>query len=177
MFLELAQALGGSPLSIWVQSHLWVTPLLQSIHIVMIGVVFVAILMITLRVLGQVGTDETFAAVWNRFSPWMWGGIGVMALTGMVLAIGEPVREASALSFWLKMSLIVIGIVSALTFGRALRPLAYVGDTQQFSGGAKAVAAGTVVLWLCIIFLGRAIAYDVEVWGSLHLGQVESALR
>ena len=61
MFLSFAQALGGSPLSIWIQSHLWVTPLLQSIHIVMIGVVFVAILMITLRVLGKVGTDETFA--------------------------------------------------------------------------------------------------------------------
>ena len=86
-----------------------------------------------------------------------------------MLAIGEPVREASALSFWLKMSLIVIGILSALAFGRAMRPLAYVGDAQ-FSGGAKAVAAGTLVLWLFIIFLGRAIAYDVEVWGSLHLG-------
>ena len=169
MFLELAQALGGSPLSIWIQSHLWVTPLLQSIHIVMIGVVFVAILMITLRVLGQVGTDETFAVVWHRFSPWMWAGIGVMALTGIVLGIGEPVREASALSFWLKMCLIVIGILSALTFGRALRPLAYVGATQ-FSGGAKLVATGTVLLWLFIMFLGRAIAYDVEVWGSLHLG-------
>jgi hypothetical protein len=23
------------------------------------------------------------------------------------------------------------------------------------------------VLWLTVIFLGRAIAYDVEVWGSL----------
>ena len=45
MFLDLAKALGGSSLSIWVQSHLWVTPLLQSVHIVMIGVVFVAILM------------------------------------------------------------------------------------------------------------------------------------
>ncbi|MEO8467667.1 MAG: hypothetical protein ABI640_20260 [Gammaproteobacteria bacterium] len=176
MFLDFAQVLGGTPLSIWIQSHLWVTPLLQSIHIVMIGVVFVAVLMITLRVLGRVGNEETFAAVWNRFSPWMWGGIGVMALTGLVLGIAEPVREASALSFWLKMSLIVIGILGALTFGRTLRPFAYVGDTQ-FSGGAKAVAAGTVVLWLCIIFLGRAIAYDVEVWGSLHLGPVESSLR
>ena len=169
MFLDFARALGGSSLSIWVQSHLWVTPLLQSIHIVMIGVVFVAILMITLRVLGQVGTDETFAVVWHRFSPWMWAGIGVMALTGMVLAIGEPVREASSTSFWIKMSLIVIGIIGALTFARSLRPFAYVGDTQ-FSGGAKLVATGTVVLWLFIIFLGRAIAYDVEVWGSLHLG-------
>ena len=169
MFLEFAKALGGSSLSIWVQSHLWVTPLLQSIHIVMIGVVFIAIFMISLRVLGKVGTDETFAAVWARFSPWMWFGIPVMAVTGVILSIGEPVREASSTSFWLKMSLIVIGILSALAFGGAMRPLANVGSAQ-LSGGAKAVAVGTLVLWLFIIFLGRAIAYDVEVWGSWHLG-------
>jgi hypothetical protein len=26
-----------------------------------------------------------------------------------------------------------------------------------------------LVLWIAIIFLGRAIAYDTEVWGSLSL--------
>jgi hypothetical protein len=31
------------------------------------------------------------------------------------------------------------------------------------------VAGGLVVVWLAIIFLGRAIAHDVEVWGSLSL--------
>lgn len=169
MFLDFAHSVASSSASLWVQSHLWVTPLLQSIHIVMIGVVFIAVFMISLRVLGKVNTDETFATVWNRFSPWMWAGIVVMALTGIVLSIGEPVREASALSFWVKMTLIVVGILSALAFGGTLRPLAHVGTTE-FSGGAKAVAAGTLVLWLFIIFLGRAIAYDVEVWGSWHLG-------
>jgi Family of unknown function (DUF6644) len=169
VFLDFARWLGTTPVSLWVQSHLWVTPLLQSIHILMIGVVFVVIMMITLRVLGYVCTDETFAAVWQRFTPWMWPAISVMAVTGVILSIGEPVREASAMSFWIKMCLIVVGIASALLFGRALRPLAYVG-AAQFSGSAKLVAVGTLVLWLFIIFLGRAIAYDVEVWESLHLG-------
>jgi hypothetical protein len=169
MFLDFAHWLASTSASLWVQTHLWVTPLLQSIHIVMIGVVFIAVFMIALRVLGMVSTDETFAAVWKRFSPWMWIGIPVMAMTGIVLSIGEPVREASAMSFWVKMTLIVIGILGALAFSRTLRPLAHVGSVQ-FSGGAKLVAVGTLVLWLFIIFLGRAIAYDVEVWGSLHLG-------
>jgi hypothetical protein len=169
VFLDFAHWVADSPASIWVQKILWLTPLLQSIHIVMIGVVFIAVFMISLRVLGLVNTDETFATVWNRFSPWMWMGIVVMLLTGLVLSIGEPVREASAMSFWVKMTLIVVGILSALAVANTLRPLQNVGSAQ-FSGGAKAVAIGTLVLWLFIIFLGRAIAYDVEVWGSLHLG-------
>ncbi len=169
MFLGFAQWLASTPASLWVQTHLWVTPLLQSIHILMIGVVFVVIMMLSLRVLGYVSTDETFAAVWQRFTPWLWSALVIMLTSGVILAIGEPVREASALSFWIKMCLIVIGVVSALVFGRTLRPFAYVG-AAQFSASAKLVAAGTLVLWLLIIFLGRAIAYDVEVWESLHLG-------
>jgi hypothetical protein len=39
-----------------------------------------------------------------------------------------------------------------------------------YSGRARAFAVATVCMWLFIIFLGRAIAYDVEVWGSWHLG-------
>ena len=169
MFLDFARWLGDTPASIWIQSHLWLTPLLQSIHILMISITFVVIMMLTLRVLGLVSTDETFAAVWERYTPWMWSALVIMLITGVLLTIGEPVREASAMSFWVKMCLIVIGIAGALAFGRALRPLALVG-AAQFSGGAKLVAIGTLVLWLLIIFLGRSIAYDKEVWESLHLG-------
>ena len=68
--------------------------------------------MITLRVVGSMRSDEPFATVWGRFAPWMWSGLVVMALTGLVLIIGEPVREFTALSFWLKMSLLVISISS-----------------------------------------------------------------
>ena len=39
----------------------------------------------------------------------------------------------------------------------------------EFSAAAKTASVAIVVLWLAIIFLGRAIAYDKEVWGSLSL--------
>ncbi len=93
-----------------------------------------------------------------------------MAITGIVLSIGEPVREASALSFWLKMSLDRHRHPERLGVRPDACGRSHTSGDTQFSGGAKLVAAGTVVLWLFIIFLGRAIAYDVEVWGSLHLG-------
>ena len=166
---EFAEWLQASSVSVTIQSVEWIIPLLQSIHILMIGVVFVSSLMITLRVVGSVRTDEPFAAVWSRFAPWMWGGLVVMALTGLMLIVGEPVREFTALSFWLKMSLLVISISSILIFGLTLRPEARTSSSAGFSVGRKAAALATVVLWLAIIFLGRAIAYDVEVWGSLSL--------
>jgi uncharacterized membrane protein len=151
-----------------VQSVSWVIPLLQSIHIVMIGVVFVSVLMIALRVLGRVRADQPFDVVWKRFAPWMWTGIAIMAVTGLTLVVGEPVREFTALSFWIKMLLLVIGVSSTLLYGRTLRPAA-AGAPVEFSTPAKAASVFIVVLWLAVIFLGRAIAYDKEVWGSLSL--------
>jgi uncharacterized membrane protein SirB2 len=194
--VDLGTSLETSALSQGIKDVTWIIPLLQSIHIVTIGVVFVSSLMIALRVMGRIRADEPFAVVWARFAPWMWYGLVVMLVTGVFLVIGEPVREFTALSFWLKMTLLAIAVITTFVFGRTFAPhgaaraetaAAYaVADapgvggassvvdpagvaSTEFSPGAKAVAVGLIVVWLAIIFLGRAIAYDVEVWGSLSL--------
>lgn len=165
---EFAEWLGSTPLSVAIQSRLWLTPLLQTIHIVMIGIVFVSMLSVALRVLGQIRSDEPLAETWHRFAPWFWTALGVMAGTGLILTISEPVREVSALSFWIKMALIIVGVSSALYFGRTV---AAAGGTVSsvYSGRARVVAVATILLWVAILCLGRWIAYDVEIWQSWHL--------
>jgi hypothetical protein len=168
---DFAEWLQGSFASHTIQTVSWVVPLVQSIHIVTIGVVFVSSLMIALRVLGLMRVDESFEVVWRRFAPWMWSGLAVMAATGLTLVIGEPVREFTALSFWIKMLLLAVGVTSTVLYGRSLRSAvtAHPRMPIQFSAGAKTASVLIVVLWLAVIFLGRAIAYDREVWGSLSL--------
>jgi len=163
---EFAEWLQATPVSETFQAVAWLIPLLQSIHIVTIGVVFVSSLMIALRVLGRIRTDEPFAAVWARFAPWMWSGLVVMVVSGVLLIVGEPVREFMTLSFWLKMALLAIVVVGTALLGRMLQP-ATPAASPEFSGAARTAAIAIVVLWLAVIFLGRAIAYDVEVWGGL----------
>ncbi len=155
---QFAQWLQATQLSVAIQSTSWLIPLLQSIHIVMIGVVFVAVLLLVLRVLGVARTDEPPSVVWAHFAPWIKRGVTVLALTGLVLIISEPVREFTALSFWLKMLLLALGIASIAALGSALR---------RDGAASRPLAVFTLLLWLAVIFLGRAIAYDVEVWGAL----------
>lgn len=151
-----------------IKSASWVIPLLQSIHIVTIGVVFVSCLMIAMRVLGVMRTDEPVEAVWRRFAPWMWTGLVVMASTGIPLVIGEPEREFGAVSFWMKMLLVAIGVAGTALYGRSLK-VAAVGAAADSRVSVKAASILIVMLWLAVIFLGRAIAYDKQVWGSLSL--------
>jgi hypothetical protein len=166
----LAQWLETTPVSVTIKSVEWIIPLVQSIHIVTIGIVFVSILMIAARVLGWARMDQTFGAVLDRFTPWIRKGLVILGVTGATLVVGEPVREIMSLSFWLKMTLLLIGVTSATSFTRSLRRAGIAGGVEpQFSKATRSAAMVTVVLWLAIIFLGRAIAYDVEVWGALSL--------
>src|SRR6516225_877770 len=134
MFHDFAAWLETTGISVKVQSITWLIPVLQSIHILMIGVVFVSSVMITLRVVGSMRADEPFATVWGRFAPWMWTGLVVMALTGLLLVVGEPTREFTALSFWMKMALLALGISATAVYGHSLKSRP---DTE-FSAAAKA---------------------------------------
>ncbi len=165
--LEIAKAMDVTSLSTSLKSITWLVPLVQSVHILMVGVVFVSILMISLRVLGRVRMDEPLSRTWRRFAPSLWGGVAVMVVSGVLLVFSEPVRELMTLSFRLKMVLLVICVVSAVVFGRRMRGAASVTAVElPLSAAMRAAAVVTLVLWIAIIFLGRAIAYDDSVWGS-----------
>jgi len=165
--LEFAQWLETTPPSVTIKSVSWIVPLVQSIHILTIGIVFVSVLMIALRVIGWARMDQAFDAVMARFAPWIPRGLLVLAVTGATLVVGEPIRQFMSLSFWLKMGLLAVGIISAAVFQRSLAPTAVAGAEPQFSRGTRSAAVAMVLLWLAIMFLGRAIAYDIEVWGAL----------
>jgi uncharacterized membrane protein len=159
-----AASIQSTSLSDALKDHAWVIPCMQSVHIIMVGVVFVSILMISLRLLGLMRVDEPLAAVWKRFAPFLWTGLAIMAFTGVTLTIAEPVREFMTLSFRLKMILLAICIASAVAFGRTARAAST--SAAPVSAGTRMAVITTLVLWLAIIFMGRAIAYDTSIWGG-----------
>ena len=142
--------LAQTSLSLAIQTHEWVIPTIQSIHIVAISIALVSVFMIGFRVLGWTGSDQTLAETTARFWPWLAGSLAVLLVTGALMVVGEPARELLAFSFWLKMSLVVVGTALTWRMGRSsIKPLTVV----------------TLLIWISIIFLGRLIAYD-HIWGS-----------
>jgi hypothetical protein len=146
----VAEWLSQTAVSLAIQSHEWVIPTIQSVHIVAICAAVSSALMIDLRILGLAWREQTLSDTDARFSPWLSGALLVLALTGVLMIVGEPPRELLAISFWMKMGLVAFGMAAHATLRR--RP-------------AKALAAATLAVWVCVIVLGRLIAYDY-VWGS-----------
>ena len=141
-------------------------PTIQSIHIIGIGVVLGSVFMIDLRILGWAGTDQTLRQTTSRFGPWLTGALCLQLATGILMVIGEPVRELVNFSFWLKMFLVALGTLIAAIFLITLPKHQQQWDeTLVNRRSIKSLAILTFLIWLCIIILGRLIAYD-HVWGS-----------
>ena len=84
-----ARWLEGTSASEFVQKTLWLIPLMQTIHIICVALVFSSVVMIESRILGYT-RSQTVAETAHRFVPWIFVSVVVMALTGAVLIIGEP---------------------------------------------------------------------------------------
>lgn len=164
---QFAEWLSTTSPSVFIQNHNgWVIPTIQSIHIVGIGVVLGSAFMIYLRILGWAGMDQTLRETTSRFAPWLTGGLWLMLATGILMVVGEPVRELVTFSFWLKMSLVAVITLIAVVFQRSLRRNERQWEETLINRGSiKGLAILTFLIWACIIVLGRLIAYD-HVWGS-----------
>jgi len=126
-----------------IQSTGWVVPAVQTIHILAIAVVLSAVLMLNLRLLGIVGSDQPLARVTSRFRPVIWWTLPILLATGVVMIIGEPARSLANSVFQLKMLLLLAAIAVTASFHRHSRILALL----------------SLSLWVGIVFAGRWIAY------------------
>jgi hypothetical protein len=153
--------------SVFIQEHnTWAIPTIQSVHIVGIAMVMGSVLMIDLRILGWAWMDQTLQQTTRRFGPWLTGSLWLMLVTGILMVIGEPVRELVTFSFWLKMALVTIGTMVAVIFQRVLRRHdEHWEESLVRRPTIKALAILTFLVWACVIVLGRLIAYDY-VWGG-----------
>ena len=106
--IQFTDWLSQTWISLAIQTHEWIIPTVQSIHIVAIGLALMSAFMIAFRVLGWTAPDQTLADTTARFWPWLVGALIVLLVTGTLMVIGEPARELLAFSFWLKMALVVI---------------------------------------------------------------------
>jgi len=164
---QFAEWLSTTFLSVFIQNHnSWIIPTIQSIHIAGIGLVLGSVLMIDLRILGWAGMDQTLRQTTSRFGPWLTGALCLLLATGILMVIGEPVRELVTFSFWLKMLLVAVGTLTAAIFQIALwKHEQQWEETLVKRRSIQWLAILTFLIWVCIIILGRLIAYD-HVWGS-----------
>ena len=143
----------------------WLVPGVQSIHIIGIAIIRGSVFMIVLRILGWAGTDQTLRQTTDRFGPWLIGALCLQLVTGIVMIIAEPARELVNFSFWTKMVFTAVGTVLSSISIFTLRNHEQQWETLINRRSIKSLAILKFLIFLCVIVLGRLIAYD-HIWGS-----------
>ena len=152
--------------SVAIHSTLWLIRLLQATHLLTAGVAVVSGVMIALRALGWQRADQPFAAVWRRFAPWLGASLAVMIATGVAQTLGDPVREFTATSYWVKLTLLLGCVLGTSLLARAARRAE---PAPRFVTATKVIAVALILGWLALPLLGRMIGYDLAIWGGLSL--------
>ena len=151
MLLELSQWVNGLPLSLALRRVAWLVPLLQSLHILAVGIVLSSLTMVELRAFGMAGA-ATPAAAGRRFLPWLWTALAIATATGIALMLGAP-RSFRDGAFLAKLYLMAAAAVATLALGIVLRVDGGLKDARV--PAARLVGAFALVLWLGATFAGR----------------------
>jgi len=133
----------------------WLIPWLQTFHILANAMVLSAVIMIDLRIWG-LSQSQTVPERARRFQPWIWTGLVLLTVTGIVLLVGEPRRSLLNGTFQLKMLIMALAITATLAFHIALQQNGKLWDGDPDARWKAGIfAAATLVLWLAVTAVGR----------------------
>jgi hypothetical protein len=151
MMAELSQWVGSLPISLAMRRITWLIPMLQTLHILSIGIVLSSVVMIDLRIWGA-SRSGTAIARSERFMPWMWTALVVATLTGIALMFGAP-RSWRDSAFVAKLYLMVAATIATVALPIMLRR----NDCGGKDAGvpAQLVGIAALVLWLGATLAGR----------------------
>ena len=132
----------------------------QSVHILALCALSASTAMVNLRVLGLMNRSQPLAELSQRFRRPVWIAVTVLLLTGLALLLAEPKRSLTSQVFQLKMLMLVVATILTLRLQRAAAQHAAEWDAAgRAPAAARVPALFALLLWVCIIFAGRWIAY------------------
>ena len=152
--IELAAWLTSLPFSQALRKLNWLVPWLQVIHILANGLLLAAVVMIDMRIWGISRAQATTAGA-RRFQSWIWVGLVLLTVSGILLILYAPRRLLTDPTFQVKM--VIMGLAMAATVALQLiwRPAGEPQGGRVASKFAGVLATLTLVLWVGVTFAGR----------------------
>jgi uncharacterized membrane protein len=159
--VELASWLASLPIGQVLRRLNWLVPWLQIIHILANGIILSAVVMIDMRIWGISRSQASIAGA-RRFQSWIWAGLVLLTVTGILLILYAPRRLLTDVTFQVKMVVMGLAIVATLALQLALRPSREATDAPSATDAnpgrralANMLATLTLVLWVGVTLAGR----------------------
>jgi hypothetical protein len=147
--------------SIALHESLYMYPLVESTHVLTLGVFVGLAVFLDLRLLGLTMKRVPVSEVTARLLPWARTGFAVMVITGALLFYAIPVRTYQSVFFRAKVAMLLLAGLNVWLFhSRVERRVADWDLAPVAPLAARVVAVVSLVLWAGIVIAGRMIAYN-----------------
>ena len=156
----LIASLEASGLATTIRNSLYLFPLIESVHVIGLTMVFGTILIVDLRLLGVASTRRPFTTIASDVLKWTWLAFAVTATTGLLMFVTNAGTYYHNAYFRAKMALLVLSGVNMLAFELTARRSVHTWDRDAAAPAAgRAVAAVSLVVWIGVIVLGRWVGF------------------
>ncbi len=159
--LEFVTWLAETPGSIALRESFYMYTIVESIHVWALALFVGFTVLFDLRLLGWALRHVPVSTTARRLLPWMIAGFVVMVVSGVLLLYAIPVRTYHSIFFRLKLLLMVAaGLNAGIFHVTVFRTVAEWDAGVATPRRARLAGAASLLLWTCIIFSGRMIAYN-----------------
>ena len=154
-----------SPLGIGIAESLWAFPMIETLHVIALVTVFGTIVIMDLRLLGLASTYVPVSRMSADTLKWTWIGFVTAAITGSLLFVSKASTYMVNPYFLTKMGLMVLAGLNMLFFHFVTYK-----TVDQWDGLAspptavKASAIISLLIWIVIVFCGRAIGFTLGIY-------------
>jgi hypothetical protein len=148
--------LSQTSLATWARGSdsIWGYPTILFLHTFGLAILVGLTTAIDFRVLGF--AEHLPLAPIDRFFRFVWIGFWINAVSGILLLMITPTKAQNPV-FFVKMALIVVGVVSTWALRRQVFRRS--GEAAESGLFGKTLAATSLVVWAAAITAGRLMAY------------------
>jgi uncharacterized membrane protein YhdT len=147
----------ATPIGETIRNSVWLFPVIEAFHLVGLGVIGGAVLLVNLRLLGVGLTRQPVAQLSAEAQPWLLGALALMFASGVPLFLSEATKAYYSFAFWVKMTCLLSVLVFTFTIHRRVTQGGIAEDNPQL---AKLVGIIALVLWFGVAWGGRWIGFS-----------------
>jgi len=158
------QRLYDLPLSDAIRQNAMAFPLIESLHVLSITLVFGTILIVDLQLVGFCSHRRSALRLSAELLPFTWVAFASAVITGLLMFLSNAVAYINNTEFLVKMGLIVVAGLNMIYFHSTIyRSIAHWDEHPRAPTAALVAGATSLILWTSVIVFGRWIGFTLDM--------------
>ena len=144
----------GTWLSVLFNESVWLSVIVQCVHLVALTVFAGALLVVDVRLLGSGLTKTPLAQVAQDAQPWLIWAFVVLLVTGLPQVVSSALKQYYSPVFWYKMELLLLGLIFTFT---VRRKITLADEARLGPVWPKVVGLSSIAIWTGVTIWARLI--------------------